>query len=100
MKFSAVLLALLPTAALGWQFEHGPKNARKAPFGSTNTACRKSFHPENTMFRWDRDSSEDCCLYLYSNTGCNGKYAAMTCDDWTKTSVNNFYAYKVQNCGK
>lgn len=102
MQPSALLflpvLALLPSMALGWQFEHGPKNNRKAPFGSANTGCRKSFHPEKTMFRWDRDPSEDCCLYLWSNTSCEGKSAASTCDDWTKVSVNNFYAYRVLNC--
>ncbi|KAH7026729.1 uncharacterized protein B0I36DRAFT_331202 [Microdochium trichocladiopsis] len=97
MQITAVLLALIP-ATMAWQYEHGPTNARKAPFGSTNTPCRKSFHPENTMFHWDRDPSEDCCLYLWSNSACSGSAVASTCSDWTKVSVNNFYAYKVQNC--
>lgn len=95
LLFSLFPLLIAPSVS-AWYFDIPSQGYTK--FGSSNKGCTPHNIPEGTHWWWDRDPSENCCLRLYANSGCNGDYIGWTCDNLDHASTNYMRAWKVTNC--
>lgn len=99
MKISLIvfpaIMALMPSVHAGWSFIYGsPKDVDS---GDGDQGCKAITNKAGTDFQWHRSFWSNCCIHMYKDNHC-GQQVGISCPDWSKTSSQNLYSYRVTDC--
>jgi hypothetical protein len=90
---SIILLPFLPTAINAWTLVLGGQVFD----GTGNRGCSRVTANAGSRLDWDRATFSDCCVRLYSDSGC-GTQVGYSCSDWEKNLGQNVRGFKVTSC--